>query len=167
MVEIWKDVVGYESIYEISNFGNVKSFKYGKEKIRKLRNDKDGYLLINLCKDKKVKTFKIHRLVAQAFIPNPDNKPQINHIDGNKSNNKVDNLEWVTNKENSKHAVEKLLRNTKGENHHNVKLRNYQVLNIRKKYATGKYKRKDIADEYQVSITLIGFIINRKIWKHI
>lgn len=115
MIEIWKDVVGYEGYYMISNIGRVKtvsrlkrSKRNGvspvKEYIRPPRVDKYGYHVITLCVDSKSKTFKIHRLVGIAFIPNPDNKPQINHKDGNKSNNHIDNLEWVTGLENQQHA---------------------------------------------------------------
>jgi len=94
MEEIWKPVVGYEGLYEISNLGKVKSLKYGKERILKPRNNK-GYLEVDLPKDGKHKSYKVHRLVAQAFIPNDDLfKTEINHIDENKENNNVNNLEW-------------------------------------------------------------------------
>lgn len=107
MQEVWKDIEGYEGIYKISNYGRVKSLERKdclgriiKEKILKLREDKDGYLLITLHKNKKVKTFKVHRLVAEAFITNPNNYPIINHKDENPSNNHASNLEWCTQKYN-------------------------------------------------------------------
>lgn len=99
--EIWKDIEGYEGLYQVSNQGRIKSLKYGKENILKPGTDKDGYLYVNLCKDAKTKSYKVHRLVAQAFIPNPDNKPQINHKSEEKWLNTVDNLEWATAKENT------------------------------------------------------------------
>ena len=102
MKEIFKDIKGFEGLYQISNFGNVKSLK--RNIILKPSSNGKGYLHIILYKNCKSKVGRIHRLVAQAFIPNPENKPQINHIDGNKSNNNVNNLEWVTNSENQKHA---------------------------------------------------------------
>ena len=107
MLEIWKDIVGYENLYQISNFGNVLSLNYANKhfpKILKTNRHKDGYQLVGLSKNGSKKFFTVHKLVAQAFIPNPQNKEQINHIDGNKANNHVDNLEWVTPKENVIHA---------------------------------------------------------------
>lgn len=103
--EEWRDIAGYEGQYQVSNLGNVKSLdKYvnhfgggkrlRKGKILKPNTDNVGYKYIVIYKNKKNKTYKIHRLVAQAFIPNPDNLPQVNHKDENKLNNTVDNLEW-------------------------------------------------------------------------
>lgn len=104
---LWKDIPGYEGLYQISNTGLVLSKsrfdslgRYVSRKIRKLYSDKDGYLLIALNKDGAKKTFKVHRLVAEAFIPNPHNYPQINHKDENVKNNKASNLEWCTAKYN-------------------------------------------------------------------
>ena len=94
MEEIWKDKKGYEGHYQVSNWGRVKSIKFGKEKILKLIKDKDGYLQVTLCKNNIKKVYKVHRLVAEAFIDNTDNLPQVNHKDENKLNNNVDNLEW-------------------------------------------------------------------------
>ena len=96
--EIWKDIEGYEN-YQISSFGRVKSVKFGKEKILKPRIKK-GYLLVDLYKNGKRKMCSIHRLVAMTFLPNSQNLPQVNHIDENSLNNKVDNLEWCTSKYN-------------------------------------------------------------------
>jgi hypothetical protein len=106
-METWKSIKGYEDIYKVSNLGRVKRLKgYGSknDKILKQRSGKRGYYYINLCKNGKPKSQKIHRLVADAFIPNPNNKPQVNHKDGNKLNNNGKNLEWVTNKENILHG---------------------------------------------------------------
>lgn len=99
MKEIWKDIVGYEGKYMISNMGNVKSLNYkrsNKEKILKPFKNKDGYLIVGLCINGKKTNFQIHRLVAEIFIPNPNNLPQVNHKDENKLNNSVDNLEWCS-----------------------------------------------------------------------
>lgn len=118
MKEIWKDIVGYEGQYQISNLGNVLSLNYmhtRKPHLLKTRKTYDGYNRVNLCMNGKAESVSIHSLVAKAFIPNPDNKPQINHIDGNKDNNCVSNLEWVTGKENIHHAISTGLR--KAENH--------------------------------------------------
>ena len=104
MQEEWRDIKGYENMYQISNMGNVKSLNYkqtGREKIMKSLVDKDGYLFVCLCKNRKVKPFKVHRLVAQAFISNPNNYPCVNHKDENKQNNCVSNLEFCTVKYNN------------------------------------------------------------------
>lgn len=97
--EIWKPIKGYEGLYEISNWGRVKSLNYhhtGKPRLLRPKVDKYGYLVVCFCKDGKRKYFFVHRLVAQSFIPNPDNLPQVNHKDENKKNNNADNLEWCT-----------------------------------------------------------------------
>ena len=107
MEELWRDIEGYEGLYQVSNLGRVMSYaRKGNWKNRILNGsfDKNGYILVLLYKNNKTQCKKVHRLVAQAFIPNIENKPQVNHIDGNKENNNVNNLEWVTNKENSIHA---------------------------------------------------------------
>ncbi|MBE6156988.1 MAG: hypothetical protein E7161_04530 [Firmicutes bacterium] len=108
-MEIWKSIEGYEN-YEISNLGNVKSLY--NNIIRKPRIGKNGYYYITLWKNGKCKSKKNHRLVAEAFIPNPDNLPQVNHKDGNKLNNCVDNLEWCTASYNVRHAIKNGLFNT-------------------------------------------------------
>lgn len=112
MEEIWKDIEGFEGIYQVSNLGRIKSLKFGKEKIRKIHNN--GFKnTVTLCKNGKFKNYKVHQLVAQAFIPNPDNRTEIDHIDTNTSNNRVENLRWVTHKENMNNPLtkEKLLKN--------------------------------------------------------
>jgi hypothetical protein len=114
MKEEWRPIAGYLWRYHVSNLGRVKSYCSGKEKILKPGTKKDGYLFVNLSKNGTSKTYLIHRLVAQAFIPNLDKKTEINHKDGNKQNNCVKNLEWVTHIENCKHASKTgLLKNCK------------------------------------------------------
>jgi hypothetical protein len=100
-MENWKDVPDYEGLYQISNFGNVKSLI--SNRMLKPSQDRFGYVRFNALKDKKAKTLRIHRLVMEIFNP-IDNIMQVNHIDGNKLNNKLDNLEWCTDSENKKHA---------------------------------------------------------------
>lgn len=98
--EIWKDVCGYEGKYVVSNLGDVKSCKTNKTLIPEIRT---GYLSVDLCVNGQRKKRRIHRLVAQAFIPNPENLPQVNHKDQNSMNNNVENLEWCNNTYNSQY----------------------------------------------------------------
>lgn len=108
--EIWKDVVGYEGLYQVSNFGRVKSVGFfvkgtlfKRDRILKPHKNSHGYLQVDLRVNCIRKRYSVHRLVGFSFIPNPDNKPFINHWDANPENNHVSNLEWCTRSENSKH----------------------------------------------------------------
>lgn len=109
-MEIFTDIYGYEGLYEVSNLGRIRSLNYkgtGQEKILSPGFDKDGYLYVCLCKNGEKKRYFIHRLVAQAFLPNPNNYSQVNHKDENKLNNNVDNLEWCTAQYNSEYSLAK------------------------------------------------------------
>lgn len=160
MKEIWKPIINYEEKYEISNLGNVKSLpkrnghRLSKEMILKSNKRPNGYYVVCLSKDKKTKNYYIHRLVAQAFISNPQNYKEVNHKDGNKQNNNVDNLEWCSRKQNIDHALKNGLRiMPKGE----------QVYNARKVYQyalDGKLIKiwkcvADIAREFNISASNI------------
>ena len=110
MEEVWKDIEGYEGLYMISDMGRVKSLNYGRtgeEKIIKPCKHKNGYLQVCLCKNSKHNKFLVHRLAATAFIPNPENKPCIDHINTIKNDNRVENLKWVTHKENMENPISK------------------------------------------------------------
>ena len=107
MIEIWRDIIGYEGMYQISNTGNVKSLVRKNNKVEKILKpaiNTEGYKHVILFKNKVSHNTRIHRLVARHFIENPLNKKCVNHIDGVKTNNNVTNLEWVTNSENIRHA---------------------------------------------------------------
>ena len=143
---LWKPVIGYEGLYEVSNSGEIKSIFYGKNpKILKKSKTTTGYYKIELSKNKKRKSFKVHRLVAIAFIPNIENKPNINHIDGNPLNNNIDNLEWCTQKENVIHAVEI-----------GLKSKTYISKNeLRRLYLVEKKPVRKLEEIYSVSNTVI------------
>lgn len=123
-METWKDIPGYERIYEASNLGRVRTHinkttrtkKHGvrkwKQRVLKQKTDKNGYKRVTLWKDNKSKDFLVHRLVALAFIPLVDGKDCINHVDGNPSNNNVENIEWCNHKENLMHAYKTGLNKT-------------------------------------------------------
>lgn len=111
MREEWRDIVGYEGLYKVSNFGRVLSLpknRFKSTRLRALVSDKNGYKEVGLSKDKKVSTKKVHRLVAEAFIPKVEGKNLINHKNGQKDDNRVENLEWCTLQENATHAKETL-----------------------------------------------------------
>ena len=100
-----KDIKNYEGIYGITSCGKVWSYR--NEKFLKPVDDCKGYLFVRLCKDGKVKNYKIHRLVAEAYLPNPENLPQVDHIDENKTHNYLNNLQWITNKDNCRKSNNK------------------------------------------------------------
>lgn len=105
--EIWRDVVGYENMYKVSNFGNVMSFKGKKPRLLKPQNIGNGYLQVALRNNNSIKRFYIQRLVAKAFIENPNNLQEVNHKDENKLNNRVSNLEWCSRIYNCNYATRK------------------------------------------------------------
>lgn len=165
MKEIWKDVAGFEGRYQVSNKGNVKSLRFlghDKEQLMKLSKHHSGYLIVQLGKHP-AKICLVHQLVAKAFIPLVEGKEFVNHIDGNKHNNCVENLEWVTTQENITHAIKTGLRNP-----HNVPKRygkdHYSSKPVLQYDLNGKFIKKwdcqsDVARAF--NIKSIGFCIDR------
>ena len=158
---IWKDIKGFEGLYQVSTYGRVRSvnriIKYSDGRIREYPEVElipsigtNGYFGVSLHVNNKKNRREIHRLVAESFLENPEGKLEVNHINGFKLNNKVNNLEWSSRQENMNHAISTGLHNQKGENHSQVKLSNDDVFWIRERYKAG-YKPKTIAEIYSVS----------------
>lgn len=170
MEEKWKIVEGF-SKYLVSNKGRVKNVI----RLKDLKfYDKDGYKKIGLINDDNVKKkVFVHRLVAQAFIPNPNGKPQVNHRDGNKANNKFNNLEWCTAKENTAHSIKTGLTDfskinyRKGEEASSSKITNEDVKELREMYDTGEFSLKELSIYFDISIPTVWNIAKRKTWTHI
>ena len=153
--EEWRDIEGYDGKYQISNYARVKSFTHKEPRILKPYLNEDCYLAVEMRLQRQRKFPKIHILVAKAFIPNPDNKPQVNHIDGIKWNACVTNLEWVTQSENMRHAHDnKLVVMPKGENNHKAKLTNEQVIYIRENL--NNLTQGQLAEKFNVRQTTIS-----------
>lgn len=171
--EIWKDVVGYEGIYKVSDLGNVLSltrgnglpWRNGVSRKKKQVLNINGRPTITLWRNGVCKTVLIHRLVAIAFIPNPENKPTVNHKNGVKTDNSVANLEWMTSRENCIHNT-RVLKNNCGEKHFNAKLSAADVLNIRKEVNSGGCEFS-LSKKYGVTVSNIRHIRDRLIWKFI
>ena len=178
MKEVWVPISDFEGYYSVSNLGRVRSedrvikdsneFKRSyKGRLRKtfLSN---GYEYVNLSKKDIQKKFRVHRLVADAFLKNRLNKEYVNHIDGNKLNNILSNLEWVSSKENTQHALEKGLLNPPiGERAGSSKLTESDVREIKVLLKHTSLNNKRIASKYGVDASTISYIRNNKTWKHV
>ena len=171
--EVWKPVVGWENTYSVSNLGRIKSIgrtviKMGvypsflKEKILSQHKMRSGYLMVGLNEyPRPDKSSTVHRLVAIAFIPNPENKSDVNHINGIRWDNRVENLEWATRKENVNHSFNNLYRNTaKGDNHPRTKILDSQIIDIEIQYFLNHKTMKKIAIDYGVGESCIWEILN-------
>lgn len=167
IVEIWKDIENFKGLYQVSNFGKVKSFhKTNLGNILKAYDNGRGYLFVHLCKDGKRKYGYIHKLVAKAFLKNPKKHTVVNQVDGNRKNNKENNLEWCTQKQNMEHASRNNLI-LKGERCHKSKLKNKDVVKIRKMYKEQKITHRELGKMFKICPTVVSRIINKKIWKHL
>jgi hypothetical protein len=174
--EIWKDINEFIGYYQISNYGRIKSLSrmihngkgyfLSEEKILSPVLDSSGHCQVHLHNDTGRKTLLVHRLVGAAFLPNPLNLPQINHIDGNPENNHLNNLEWCDNSHNQKHAFALGLQCNMGQNHPKTNFVDTDILEIRKLRKLGT-KNKDIAEMYGVCPSTISAITRSVNWSHI
>ena len=168
--EIWADITGYEGEYQISTYGRIKSFKNGRGRemiLVPLYND-NGYLQISLCHEGKHQIFSIHVLVARAFVPNPDKKPQVNHQDGNKWNCHFENLKWATRSENMKHAYAMCLATPRrGGDNYKASLTNEEARYCREVCIPGdkEFGIKALAERFGISTSCMGLIIRGKTYK--
>lgn len=168
--EIWKDIPGYEGLYQASRSGKIRSmsrrldYRTGSRMIdgRILRPalSKEGYLRVCLCREGEEKNGKVHRLICLTFLPNPENKPHVNHKDGNKLNNHVDNLEWCTASYNQRHAFAKGLAKP---NYSGRKIDYETAEIIRKRCANGETKSV-LGKEFGLSKGHIWFIVSGFCW---
>lgn len=173
--ELWRPVVGYEDYYSVSNCGRVMATSNPKrtnvcEKLLSLKTSNKGYSTLGLCIHKNRKDVFVHRLVAEAFIPNPENKPYVNHIDSNPSNNKVENLEWCTHSENMQHAWKfgnAKAMHEKDEIHPNSKMDEDKVREVRRLYYEEKMGQIDIAKMFNVNKNNISAIITWRTWFYV
>lgn len=164
MSVIWKDFI-YSNVYEISNIGDFRNKNTGK--FLKARVLKTGYMSIAPSHDGKQRHYSLHRIIAIHFIANPNNYEQINHKDGNKINNNILNLEWVTARENVKHSYTTGLKiNPKGPKNPKSKLKIDDILEI-KRLLNLKVLQKDIAKKFNISQSIVSKIKIKKMWEHL
>lgn len=163
MKEAWRDVKGYEGYYQVSNTGKVYSVR--SRKLLALTFEKGGYVSVELNVKGKNKRLKVHRLVAEAFLDNPNKKRTVNHKNSIRDDNDISNLEWATHSENIKHAFKYGDKDTHGESHSHNKLTEKQVIMILQ--LKGNLTQQKIADMFNVSRENISRIHRRLTWRHI
>lgn len=160
----YKQITGFED-YLIYDDGSIFTMK-GKKFLKQFSHPK-GYSMVRLSQQGVPKTLLVHRLVASHFISNEEDKPQVNHIDGVKTNNHVSNLEWVTAKENVHHAIATGLNELRGEKHGRAFLKEEQIIKMRHLYENEQFTTGEIAKQFNVSSSLVYRVVHRQIWKHI
>ena len=168
--EEWRDVVGYEGLYQVSNYGRVKSFQRGRKMILKITFDDKGYPTIDLNKNRTRTTFSVYVLVARLFIPNPENKLEVNHRIADKENCCIFNLEWATRLENMQHASKLgLLKPKYGARNYKAKLTNDDVRYIRTNYIPRhpEFGARALARKFNIAKSTILRIINREVYKDV
>lgn len=175
MDENWKDIAGYKGLYQISDYGRVRSvsrkvrkkhgFRTVNSRILKATDNGGGYLAVGLSKHCKVKNFLVHRLVALHFLDNTDKYKEVNHIDGCKQNNTRDNLEWCSRQQNITHSIETKLTDQNGEKHHSTKLTQDEVNKIREEYACGDTSYSKLGTKYNATLFTIRNIVKGYTWK--
>jgi len=162
-MEIWMDVKGFEGLYKVSSLGSV--FMVKKARNQTLLKVKNGYILCDLSKNGNKKRISVHRLVSLHFIDNPENKEQVNHKNGIKTDNRVENLEWMTSSENQRHSIETGLKKILKGDQCDSKLKEFQAKII--KYGLKNLTQKNISDIYGISRVTVSDIRRGKSWKHI
>ena len=178
--EIWKDILELNSLYQVSNKGNIRvkkrivnspmikcGYRILTAKLIKTQDNHKGYKKVTISLNGKKNTFMAHRLVAKCFIENPLNKEQVNHKNGIKDDNRVENLEWCTGSENVRHAMKTGLAKNFGTGSYKSKLTDKQVLKIRELYSHGIEINEIVKDIGIVMRSTIMMVIKRKTWKHI
>ena len=165
MEEIWKDIEGYEGLYEVSNLGRVRSLWNGKIKILKPWISGTGYLQITLYKDNRRENIFVHKLVCEGFIPKDSDRNTVNHKNGVKTDNNINNLEWASYSENTKHAYKNGLNKNKGESHKSAKLSKLQVQEIRN--TNWKIPQREIASKFNIGTRHLRHILANKSWRDI
>jgi len=165
MEEIWRPIINYEGLYEVSNYGKIKSFKYGKERILKSKRNKSGHLTIALHKNSTPHYFYIHRLVLETFIGPCPKGMESCHNDGNPSNNFIDNLRYDTKSNNQRDRI-KHGTDQKGSNNNHSILTEEKVMGIKRDLTSGLSYTK-IAKKYSVSKSAIAHINKGRSWEHI
>lgn len=161
-----KEIKGFEGLYSVDENGRVYSLRSAK-RLKEIRMQ-SGYMYVHLCNGKnKTKLVRLHRIVAEAFLEPKEGMDQVNHINGNKADNRAENLEWCTQKQNTIHAIKTGLYATSGENNPSAKLTYEQVKSIRNEYIRNDKERgtKGLARKYGVTDVMIGKIVRNECWK--